>query len=105
MRPATSFRTSENSPSGSTSIGSDTLSRAINDAREDKTIKAIVIRVDSPGGSGLASDIIWHAVVAAKAKKPVVISMSDVAASGGYYIACGANKIIAEPSTITGSIE
>jgi protease-4 len=95
---------SENSPSGSTSIGSDTLSKAINDAREDKTIKAIVIRVDSPGGSGLASDIIWHAVVAAKAKKPVVISMSDVAASGGYYIACGANKIIAEPSTITGSI-
>ena len=95
---------SENSPSGSTSIGSDTLSKAINNAREDKTIKAIVIRVDSPGGSGLASDIIWHAVVAAKAKKPVVISMSDVAASGGYYIACGANKIIAEPSTITGSI-
>lgn len=95
---------SENSPSGSTSIGSDTLSKAINEAREDKSIKAIVIRVDSPGGSGLASDIIWHAVVAAKAKKPVVISMSDVAASGGYYIACGANKIIAEPSTITGSI-
>jgi protease-4 len=95
---------SDNGPSGSTSIGSDTLSRAINEAREDKTIKAIVIRVDSPGGSGLASDIIWHAVVAAKAKKPVVISMSDVAASGGYYIACGANKIIAQPSTITGSI-
>ena len=95
---------SENSPSGSTSIGSDTLSKAINDAREDKSIKAIVIRVDSPGGSGLASDIIWHAVVAAKEKKPVVISMSDVAASGGYYIACGAHKIIAEPSTITGSI-
>jgi protease-4 len=63
-----------------------------------------VIRVDSPGGSGLASDIIWHAVEAAKAKKPVVISMSDVAASGGYYIAAGANKIIAQPSTITGSI-
>jgi protease-4 len=95
---------SENSPSGSQSIGSDTLSRAINDAREDKTIKAIVIRVDSPGGSGLASDIIWHAVAAAKEKKPVVISMGDVAASGGYYIACGANKIIAQPSTITGSI-
>ena len=54
--------------------------------RDDKTIKAIVIRVDSPGGSGLASDIIWHAVEAAKQKKPVVISMSDVAASGGYYI-------------------
>jgi len=95
---------SENSPSGSQSIGSDTLSKAIDDARDDKSIKAIVIRVDSPGGSGLASDIIWHSVVAAKEKKPVVISMSDVAASGGYYIACGASKIIAQPSTITGSI-
>jgi protease-4 len=89
---------------GDQSIGSDTLSKAIKDAGEDKTIKAIVIRVDSPGGSGLASDIIWHAVEGAKAKKPVVISMSDVAASGGYYISTGANKIIAEPSTITGSI-
>lgn len=95
---------SQNSPGGDQSIGSDTLSKAIRDAGEDKTIKAIVIRVDSPGGSGLASDIIWHAVEGAKAKKPVVISMSDVAASGGYYIAAGANKIIAEPSTITGSI-
>ena len=95
---------SENSPGGSQSIGSDTLAKAIYDARDDKSIKAIVIRVDSPGGSGLASDIIWHAVEAAKAKKPVVISMSDVAASGGYYIAAGANKIVAQPSTITGSI-
>jgi len=95
---------SENSPGGDQSIGSETLSKALNDAREDKSIKAIVIRVDSPGGSGLASDIIWHAVESAKAKKPVVISMSDVAASGGYYIAAGANKIIAQPSTITGSI-
>jgi protease-4 len=95
---------SENSPSGEQSIGSDTLSKAITDAANDKTIKAIVLRVDSPGGSGLASDIIWHAVDAAKAKKPVVVSMSDVAASGGYYISCGANKIIAQPSTITGSI-
>jgi protease IV len=95
---------SENSPTGSQSIGSDTLSKAINDARDDKTIKAIVIRVDSPGGSGLASDVIWHAVDAAKQKKPVVISMSDVAASGGYYISASASKIIAQPSTITGSI-
>jgi len=95
---------SDQSPGGNQSIGSDTLSKALNDARDDKTIKAIVIRVDSPGGSGLASDIIWHAVESAKAKKPVVISMSDVAASGGYYIAAGANKIIAQPSTITGSI-
>jgi protease-4 len=95
---------SENSPTGSQSIGSDTLSKAVNDARDDNTIKAIVIRVDSPGGSGLASDVIWHAVDAAKQKKPVVISMGDVAASGGYYISASANKIIAEPSTITGSI-
>jgi protease-4 len=95
---------SENSPSGSQSIGSETLAKALDDARDDKSIKAIVIRVDSPGGSGLASDIIWHAVESAKAKKPVVISMGDVAASGGYYIAAGANKIIAQPSTITGSI-
>ncbi|HEY6120204.1 MAG TPA: signal peptide peptidase SppA [Pyrinomonadaceae bacterium] len=95
---------SENSPTGEQSIGSDTLAKAISDAAADKTIKAIVLRVDSPGGSGLASDIIWHAVEAAKQKKPVVVSMSDVAASGGYYISCGANKIISEPSTITGSI-
>jgi protease-4 len=95
---------SDNSPSGSQSIGSDTLAKALNDARDDKSIKAIVIRVDSPGGSGLASDIIWHAVVSAKEKKPVVISMGDVAASGGYYIAAGASKIVAQPSTITGSI-
>ena len=95
---------SENSPSGDQSIGSDTLSRAVNDAAADKSIKAIVIRVDSPGGSGLASDIIWRAVDAANQKKPVVISMSDVAASGGYYISASAAKIIAQPSTITGSI-
>jgi protease-4 len=95
---------SENSPGGSQSIGADTMVKAVNDARDDKTIKAIVIRVDSPGGSGLASDIIWHAVEAAKQKKPVVISMGDVAASGGYYISAGASKIVAQPSTITGSI-
>ena len=95
---------SENSPTGSQSIGSDTLSKAINDARDDQTIKAIVLRVDSPGGSGLASDVIWHAVDSAKQKKPVVVSMSDVAASGGYYISASASKILAQPSTITGSI-
>lgn len=95
---------SANSPSGDQSIGSDTLAKALNDAAADKSIKAIVLRIDSPGGSGLASDIIWHAVEAANQKKPVVVSMSDVAASGGYYIACAASKIIAQPSTITGSI-
>jgi protease-4 len=85
-------------------IGSNTMVRAISDAASDDSIKAIVIRVDSPGGSALASDLIWHAIEKAKAKKPVVVSMSDVAASGGYYISCNANKIVAENSTITGSI-
>src|SRR4029077_5189266 len=84
--------------------GSDSLVKVINEARDDTTIKAIVLRIDSPGGSGLASDIIWRAIESAEVKKPVVVSMSDVAASGGYYIACNANKIVAEPSTITGSI-
>ena len=95
---------SENSPSGDQSIGSDTLAKALNDAAADKTIKAVVLRVDSPGGSGLASDIIWRAVETTNQKKPVVVSMSDVAASGGYYISASAAKIIAQPSTITGSI-
>jgi protease IV len=95
---------SENSPTGDQSIGSDTVVKALTDARDDTTIKAVVIRVDSPGGSALASDIIWHAVERAKEKKPVVISMGDVAASGGYYISTGASKIVAQPSTVTGSI-
>jgi protease-4 len=95
---------SENSPSGDQSIGSDTVAKALNDAAADTSIKAIVLRVDSPGGSGLASDIIWHAVEAANQRKPVVVSMGDVAASGGYYISASAAKIIAQPSTITGSI-
>src|SRR5687768_16755989 len=95
---------SQNSPNGDQSIGSDTVAKALNDAAADKTIKAVVLRVDSPGGSGLASDIIWRAVETANQKKPVVVSMSDVAASGGYYISASASKIIAQPSTITGSI-
>lgn len=95
---------SQESPTGDQSIGSDTVVRALKDAAADKTIKAIVLRVDSPGGSGLASDIIWRAVEIADKEKPVVVSMSDVAASGGYYISASARKIIAQPSTITGSI-
>jgi protease-4 len=95
---------SSKSPVGGEMIGSDTLIKAINDAAENSSIKAIVLRVDSPGGSALASDLMWHAIENAKAKKPVVVSMADVAASGGYYIACNANKIVAEPSTVTGSI-
>lgn len=86
------------------SIGSTTLSAAIREAREDSSIKALVLRVNSPGGSGLASDVIWREVELAKQRMPVVVSMGDVAASGGYYISCGADKIYAEPTTITGSI-
>ena len=95
---------SSNGPLNGEMVGSDTIVDAINDAAEDNAIKAIVLRVDSPGGSALASDMMWHAIENAKAKKPVVVSMADVAASGGYYIACNANKIVAEPATITGSI-
>jgi len=95
---------SNNSPLGGDMVGSDTIVSAVNDAAKDSSIKAIVLRVDSPGGSALASDLMWYALENAKAKKPVVVSMSDVAASGGYYIACNANKIVAEPSTVTGSI-
>ncbi|HYS46919.1 MAG TPA: signal peptide peptidase SppA, partial [Rhizomicrobium sp.] len=89
----------------STGIASDDLSGAIDQAARDKNIKAIVLRVDSPGGSVTASDQILHAVKAAQKKgKPVVVSMGGVAASGGYYISLSANKIVAEPGTITGSI-
>jgi len=86
-------------------IASDDMSAAIEQAARDKDIKAIVLRVDSPGGSVTASDQILHAVKAAQAKgKPVVVSMGSVAASGGYYISLSANRIVAEPGTITGSI-
>lgn len=95
---------SSSSPVSGDTLGADTIVDAINDAAEDETIKAIVLRVDSPGGSALASDLMWHSIENAKKKKPFVVSMGDVAASGGYYIACNANKIVAEPSTITGSI-
>lgn len=85
-------------------IGSETLSEAISEARKDSSIKAIVLRVNSPGGSALASEVIWRETALAKAVKPLVVSMGDAAASGGYYIAADAHKILAMPSTITGSI-
>lgn len=85
-------------------IGSESISKAIRKARLDEKVKAIVLRVNSPGGSALASDIIWREMVLAKKAKPVVVSMGNVAASGGYYIACAADKIYAYPNTITGSI-
>lgn len=86
------------------SIGSVTLSEEIRKVRLDTTVKAIVLRVNSPGGSALASDVIWREVVLAKKAKPFIVSMGDVAASGGYYISCAADKIYAQPNTITGSI-
>ena len=85
-------------------IGQGIINTAIIKAKEDEDVKAIVLRVNSPGGSALASDIIWREIELAKQVKPVVVSMGNVAASGGYYIAVGADKIFAEPTTITGSI-
>ncbi|WP_026897997.1 signal peptide peptidase SppA [Daejeonella oryzae] len=85
-------------------IGSERISRAIRKARTDKKVKAVVLRVNSPGGSALASDVIWREVILTKKVKPVIVSMGDVAASGGYYIACAADSIFAQPNTITGSI-
>ena len=86
------------------SIGSESLSKTIRKARKDKNIKAIVLRVNSPGGSALASETILREMALAKKEKPIVVSMGDVAASGGYYIACQADTIVASPTTITGSI-
>jgi protease-4 len=85
-------------------IGSDRIAAAIRSARLDKEVKAIVLRVNSPGGSALASDIIWREVLLAKGEKPVVVSMGNLAASGGYYIAAAADSIFAAPNTLTGSI-
>jgi protease-4 len=85
-------------------IGSERIARAIRDARLDENVKAIVLRVNSPGGSALASDVMWREVTLAKKAKPFIVSMGDVAASGGYYISCAADRIFAQPNTITGSI-
>jgi protease-4 len=85
-------------------IGEKSMNRALKEARENKDIKAIVLRIDSPGGSALTSELIWREIQLTKKVKPVVVSMGNVAASGGYYIACNADKIFAENTTITGSI-
>lgn len=87
-----------------TTIGSDRLSQAIRKARKDKKVKAVVLRVNSPGGSALASDVIWRELELCKKEKPLVASFGNLAASGGYYIACGAHTIYAQPTTLTGSI-
>lgn len=87
-----------------TMMGEGSMKKAIKEAREDDKIKAIVLRVDSPGGSALTSELIWRELQLTKGKKPIVVSMGNVAASGGYYIAANADHIFAEPTTITGSI-
>lgn len=84
--------------------GADSLRQALEQASQDKRIRAIVLRVDSPGGSAMASDAIWRAVQEARRHKPVIASFSDVAASGGYYIASGATRIVAQATSLTGSI-
>ena len=85
-------------------IGEGSMRRSLQEARKDKNVKAIVLRIDSPGGSALTSELIWREIELTKKVKPIVVSMGNVAASGGYYIACNANKIYAEENTITGSI-
>jgi protease-4 len=89
---------------GGATLGSDTIARAIREAREDGAIQAIVFRVDSPGGSYVASDIIWREVKRTRGVKPIVVSMGDVAASGGYFVSMAADRIVAEPGTLTASI-
>lgn len=85
-------------------IGSDRISRELRKVRRDDKVKAVVFRINSPGGSALASDVIWREVDLLRKEKPVIVSMGDVAASGGYYIAAAADSIFAQPNTITGSI-
>lgn len=85
-------------------IGEGSINRSLKEAREDEDVKAVVLRIDSPGGSALVSELIWREIELTKKVKPVVVSMGNLAASGGYYIACNANTIFAEPTTITGSI-
>jgi protease IV len=90
---------------GDATMDSDTVSRAIRDAAKDPAVRAIIFRIDSPGGSYVASDTIWRAVEQARADgKPVIVTMGDVAASGGYFVAAPATEIVAQPGTITGSI-
>ena len=88
----------------STNIVSKNICRNLEDLKNDDDIKAVVLRINSPGGDAYESDQIWHQVTELRKKKPVVVSMGDYAASGGYYMSCGANWIVAQPNTLTGSI-
>ncbi len=95
---------SQNDPLGGQYVGSDTVASAFRQAREDAGVRAVVFRVDSPGGFGPAADVMWREVSLTRQAKPVVVSMGDYAASGGYYVAMGSDVILAEPGTLTGSI-
>lgn len=95
---------SRNDPLAGSLAGSETIAEALRKVREDSSIKAVVLRVDSPGGSGLASDVIWRELALTRKQKPIVVSMGDLAASGGYYVSMGADAIVAQPATLTGSI-
>ena len=95
---------SQSSPLGGGLVGSDTVTRGLRQAVDDASVRAIVLRIDSPGGSGTASDAVWREIGLARRRKPVIASMGDYAASGGYYIAMNADAIVAQPGTITGSI-
>jgi protease-4 len=97
-------RKPRSSARGDSVLNAEVVSTALMEVANDPEIDAIIFRVDSPGGSPLASDIVWRAVERAREMKPVIASLSDVAASGGYYVVCGANRIVAEPTTLTGSI-
>lgn len=94
----------DNGTSYGEGINSEKVAKDLRDLRKDKNVKAVVLRINSPGGSAYGSEQIWREVSLLKAEKPVVVSMGDYAASGGYYISCAANKIVAEPTTLTGSI-
>lgn len=94
----------DDSTSATEGIDSEKVIKDLRQLREDNTVKAVVLRVNSPGGSAYGSEQIWHEVLLLKAEKPVIVSMGDYAASGGYYISCAADVIVADPTTLTGSI-
>lgn len=95
---------SRSAPFGETTLGSQTMIEALRDAARRSSVRAIVLRIDSPGGSAPAAEAVWHEVERVRRLKPVIVSMSDLAASGGYYIAAAADTIVAQPTTLTGSI-
>lgn len=97
-------RSRDSGPFGGRTVGDETLVEALREIGEDDAIRAVVLRVDSPGGSGDASDAVWQELVRLRRSKPVIVSMGDLAASGGYYLACAGDAIVAGPGTITGSI-